>query len=428
MIGSFDETRREVTIIGAGIAGMVAAYALDKKGYRVTLMEKSERAGGLISTKRNEYGMAEAAAHSFLATPVVEEFCHDLGVELTEIRKTARARFILRDGKLRKFPLSIVEAARTFSRALSSRSLPDAASLNLEAWADRHLGRAALDYVLTPFVGGIYGAQPSELGVAAAFPELIVPQGSTLIGALLKKSLNGNSNGNGHNPKSKKRMVAPKEGMGALLARLSERLEQRLGDRLQLGVDVENIPDAPNLMIAAPAHGAAKLLAHASPSLSAQLLKIRYTPLLSVTAFVRRDSFTKPLEGTGVLIPQREGRKSLGILFNSSSFEGRVKDEARHASFTLMFGGSAHSEWPRRSDEEIARAVTSELEEILGIKGEPLHLVINRWPRAIPQYSVELPEIWQHARATWCSKPGRLLFGNYTGQVSLRGMIETALA
>ncbi|HEV2765761.1 MAG TPA: hypothetical protein VGV38_22440 [Pyrinomonadaceae bacterium] len=34
--------------------------------------------------------------------------------------------------------------------------------------------------------------------------------------------------------------------------------------------------------------------------------------------------------------------------------------------------------------------------------------------------------LWQLARETWCATPGRLLFGNYTGQVSLRGMIEKA--
>ncbi|MFL6210415.1 MAG: hypothetical protein ACJ74W_16280 [Pyrinomonadaceae bacterium] len=34
---------------------------------------------------------------------------------------------------------------------------------------------------------------------------------------------------------------------------------------------------------------------------------------------------------------------------------------------------------------------------------------------------------WQTAQAAWCATPGRILFGNYTGQVSLRGMIERAL-
>ena len=50
LIGTLDRRYREVTIVGAGIAGMLAAYALDKRGYCVTLLEENQRAGGLIQT------------------------------------------------------------------------------------------------------------------------------------------------------------------------------------------------------------------------------------------------------------------------------------------------------------------------------------------------------------------------------------------
>ncbi|HEX8070457.1 MAG TPA: FAD/NAD(P)-binding protein [Pyrinomonadaceae bacterium] len=91
MIGTLDRTRREVTVVGAGIAGLLAAYALDRQGYEVTLLERAPRAGGLIRTRRSEYGLAEAAAHSLLVTPQVAEFCRELGVELVDVRKDARA-------------------------------------------------------------------------------------------------------------------------------------------------------------------------------------------------------------------------------------------------------------------------------------------------------------------------------------------------
>jgi len=121
MIGTLDTARREVTIIGAGVSGMLAAYALDKKGYRVTLVEEKAKAGGLIQTRRTAYGMAETAAHSLLATPEVFALCEELGVELAEVRRDSRARFIVRGGRLRKFPLSAGEAVRTFARAAFAR-------------------------------------------------------------------------------------------------------------------------------------------------------------------------------------------------------------------------------------------------------------------------------------------------------------------
>jgi protoporphyrinogen oxidase len=104
MLGTIDKAEREVTVVGAGISGLLAAHALNREGYRVTLFEERAHAGGLIQTKRTAYGIAEAAAHSLLTTPGVVRFCEDLGVELAEIRKDARARFIVRGGRPRKFP------------------------------------------------------------------------------------------------------------------------------------------------------------------------------------------------------------------------------------------------------------------------------------------------------------------------------------
>ncbi|HZM98224.1 MAG TPA: hypothetical protein VFB70_02470, partial [Pyrinomonadaceae bacterium] len=81
--------------------------------------------------------------------------------------------------------------------------------------------------------------------------------------------------------------------------------------------------------------------------------------------------------------------------------------------------------WLTATDEEIEAAIASELNILLGIQ-EILSVVIHRWPAALPQYGSDLPAVWQCARDTWCTTPGRMLFGNYTGQISLRGMIESA--
>ena len=440
MIGTLDETRREATVVGAGVAGMLAAYALDKKGYEVTLLEERANAGGLIQTVQTEYGIAERAAHSLLASGPVVEFCRELGVELAEVRGDSRARFIVRGGRLRKFPLGIGEAVGALGRAAFARARTDADSLDLDSWGRTHLGDAAVDYLLTPFVRGIYGTQPAELGVAAAFPTLSVAPGQSLLGAALGKAfkrraksgnVSGASNGvaNGAAVKKRresKRMVAPRYGMADLISRLERRLEERLGGRFRRGGRVEEIPDAPNVILATPAYAAARLLQPTAPGLSRVLAEVRYTPIVSVTAFVPVESLTRPVKGVGALVPEKERRQALGILFTSSSFEGRVKDESRYASFTVLLGGSTQPHWANASDAEIEHAVRGELKALLGIRGEPARLVISRWPHAIPQYSVSLPAVWRLARETWCATTGHLLCGNYTGQVSLRGMIEEA--
>jgi oxygen-dependent protoporphyrinogen oxidase len=426
VIGTLDQRYREATIVGAGVAGMLAAYALDKRGYRVTLLEQNQRAGGLIQTTKTDCGIAESAAHSLIATETVRELCRDLGVELIAPHKEARAKYIVRDGQLRRFPLTLGETLSTIRHATFARSptepttgATNEATPDLESWALRHLGKAALDYLLTPFVRGIYGVQPAELGVGTAFPFLKLPAGKTLLGAAFAKQRNRPSK------KQTKHRAAPRFGMGDLVGHLERRLEQRLGSRFRKGSQIDYLPNAPNLIIATPAHAAATLVESAAAPLAEKLGSVRYTPIVSVTTFVDQRDFTHPVNGVGVLMPAREATNSLGILFNSSSFANRVQDEGRLASFTVMLGGTAHPEWLDASDAEIQQAIKFELSALLGIRA-PHCTVIHRWPAALPQYSVDLAQVWQKARDSWCLIPGRMLFGNYTGQISLRGMIETA--
>ena len=418
MIGRLNPTRKEVTVVGAGIAGMLAAHSLDKVGYRVTLIEGDKRAGGLIKTTNTPYGIAESAAHSLIATGAVRELCSELGVKLIEPRKESNAKFIVRNGKLRRFPLGITEAVTTLRRAAFVRSA-GATQQDLDSWARRHLGSAALDYLLTPFVRGIYGVQPADLGVTAAYPSLNIPRGKTLIGTMLSKKRKSSAK------QEKKIRMAPEFGMGDLVVKLEQHLEGKLGSRFRKSEMLTTLPDAANVILATPAYAAASIIEDAAPQLSATLRSVKYTPIVSVTVFVARDAFDHPVHGTGALMPACENRKSLGILFNSSSFDYRVADDSQFASFTVMMGGTSQQHWLHASDDEIRQAIKLELAELLGIR-EPAAVKIHRWPRALPQYSATLPEVWQQARDGWCAKPGRMLFGNYTGQISLRGMIETA--
>ncbi|PWT88541.1 MAG: protoporphyrinogen oxidase [Blastocatellia bacterium] len=420
MIGTLNHNSKEVTIIGAGISGLLTAYYLDRRGYRVTLLEQKQRAGGLIKTSYSDYGMAESAAHSLIATPPVVELCKDLGVELIEPKKESKAKYIVRDGKLRRFPLTVGEVATTASRAAFVRST-NGNGQTLDEWGRKHLGNAAVEYLLTPFVRGIYGVQPEQLSVAAAYPSLSVPPGQTLLSSMMKKQKQRSRK------KEAKKRVAPRFGMGHLVSCLSSRLDATLGPRFQTGHSVKVLPDAANLILTTPAYAAANLIEPESVELAQSLRTVRYTPIVSVTVFVNRKDFTRAVEGVGALVPACENRKCLGILFNSSSFADRVNDESNVASFTVMMGGTTQIEWLDADNEMIWSTVQSELLSLLGIR-EVLDLVIHRWPQALPQYSVDLPKVWQTAKETWCATPGRMLFGNYTGQISLRGMIESSAA
>lgn len=429
MIGTLDPTDKKVTVIGAGIAGLLAAYQLDKAGWEVTLLEASSRAGGLIRTKITPFGMAESAAHSFLASPKVLELCTDLNVPLVSVKKTGRSKYILRDGKFRRMPLGLVEIfltiCRLFKSNLKSGQTAEtfSAQLNLQTladWAKLHLGDSALDYLLNPFVRGIYGSEPEDLCISAVFPSLVCAPGESLFKTLF--SIRRERSGR----KSKNKMMAPKEGMDSLTKAIEHHLEKRLGHRFQKGVQIKEIPMTSNVVICTPAHESAKLLAQTDPSLSESLRQIPYTSLISTTVFIPKTD-NRP-HGVGILIPRKEQRKILGILFNSDAFEGRVNNEhvKNTESFTVIMRNPSNlsSENIHSSLFDPRTIIEFELKSLLGVQASPLHFEINHWSQAIPQYGPALLQAWNQAKAGWCSQPGRVLFGNYTGEVSLRGMIE----
>src|SRR6476620_11483031 len=117
MIGQLDPQKKEVTVIGAGIAGLLSAYQLDRKGYEVTLVEQSHQLGGLIQTQDTPWGISESAAHSLLVTESMQNFFQEIGFELVPVRADSKARYIMREGKLRRFPLSVGESLRALTRA-----------------------------------------------------------------------------------------------------------------------------------------------------------------------------------------------------------------------------------------------------------------------------------------------------------------------
>jgi renalase len=72
---------KQVIIIGAGIAGLMAARTLKQQGYAVTVLDKGQSVGGRMATRRLSQGQADTGAQFFTArTPEfqaqIEQWIH----------------------------------------------------------------------------------------------------------------------------------------------------------------------------------------------------------------------------------------------------------------------------------------------------------------------------------------------------------------
>jgi oxygen-dependent protoporphyrinogen oxidase len=432
MLGTLNANSKEVLILGGGFSGLLSAWHLAHLGWKVDLVEGNDRLGGLISTQADELGLTEAAAHSFLVTESVRDFCEQLKVPLVSIRKNSRSRYIVRNGKPRRFPLRWFELLDLVGSVLSKRAdanhSDQADDLTVQQWADYYLGKPALEYLLNPMIRGIYAARPSELEVRTAFPKLNLSEGESVFALPRKRKSRTPSSG------GRAQMMAPAFGMQSIIDAMIRDLRANPSVTLRTQMKVSSLEDfqGPNLIVTLPAYSLSRIFAVDSQLEEASACaRVNYAPLISVTAFVKTAAFDRLPRGVGTLVPEFEelnGWKALGVLYNSASFPNRVKDESKIASFTLMFGGTAHPEHFSWDEDELRSEVIKTLERIFDSDRVGQNLIAikaQRWGQAIPVHDRELRVARETLARTFCAKPGRVVFGNWTGEVSLRGMMET---
>ena len=220
-------------------------------------------------------------------------------------------------------------------------------------------------------------------------------------------------------------MMVPRDGMQSLVTSLSEALK----DDIILHSSIQSLSElkSPNIILTTPTQSLASLIESADP-VSANLLRaVSYSPLVTVTVHYHRSHFRKaPPSGVGVLIPRNEGFRILGVLFNSSAFNNRVQSKD-YVSMTVMLGGTTDPEALQLTDSAVQAIINDELERLIGTTQNLTHLCRTNWSHAIPIYSLALAQAQKSLKEGFCSKPGLVVFNNYSKDVSIRGMIETLI-
>ena len=76
----------KVVIVGAGMAGLTAAAYLARKNYKVLLIEKNNRCGGLLHTFENAGFFFDSGPRAFVNSGIVKPMLKDLGIDWEFIR------------------------------------------------------------------------------------------------------------------------------------------------------------------------------------------------------------------------------------------------------------------------------------------------------------------------------------------------------
>src|SRR2546421_4836759 len=389
-----------ITVVGAGFSGLVTAYFLTKHGFKVRIIEKSDRAGGLIKSIRTEHGVVETAANGLLSSARLEAMCADIGVPLIATRREARKRFIYR-GKPKQLPLragDLIALSRRF--AVNAVRLRPRPLETISDWGMRVLGRGATDYLLIPALGGIYAGDPNRLSASLIFGKANLPD-HLQTNRPAKGKLRGT--------------VSPPSGMQQLIDGLRDYLEN--ADSEFIFNHDEKASARQPMVVCLSASSAARHLWETGPEISNALRQIEMLSLATVTCFYGPDA--AKLNGFGCLFPRDQGFRARGVLFNTSIFAGRGPAHAE----TWIFGGALDTEVVNLSDKAFAEIIADERERFFRTHNEPLDVRITRWPKALPHYSIELEKVL----TTLPPPPQNVaLVGNYLGRIGLAKILERA--
>jgi protoporphyrinogen/coproporphyrinogen III oxidase len=433
-----------IAIIGGGLSGLSAAFALEKQkgrgaGLEYIIFESSPRFGGVIQTERVDDCVVEAGPDSFLTEKSwATDFCGELGLsdQLIGSNDVQRKTYILVKGRLVTLPDGLMfmiptKIAPAFFSPLFSwptklrmirewfyRPVHATEDSTVAEFVQRHYGREMVERLADPLLAGVYGGSADELSVRSVLPrfaEIEAKQGSLARGmiAARKRQASGSA---------RPLFTSLKDGMqqmvDALLTRIpaSSRRANTAVDTVQpesgkwLVVSSGRTEEFDAVIIATPAFTAAEMLAYGNAELAAELSGIRYSS--SVTAILSFDEKIRAMlpAGFGFLVPRSEGRRMLAATFVHNKFTHRAPEN--RALIRCFLGGTRDDGILQCSENEILRIVQRELREILGITAEPLFNRIYKWKRAMAQYGPGHGDRVERIKTVVTGLPGLALAGN----------------
>ncbi|MCS7184848.1 MAG: protoporphyrinogen oxidase [bacterium] len=362
----------KVAVIGAGISGLSIAYFLKKKGYEVEVYEKNSKAGGrIVSNKENGF-LYETGPQTFLMNEFLSKFINEIGLdeELIFASPQTKNRYILKNNELIPLPLNPKDflKSKLISFKGKVRVLAEIFKKNIpETVSDfftYRFGREVLDYIVEPFISGIFAGDPDKLVVKYAFPE--VYSLAKKYGSLLKAAKNFKPSG---------KLFSFKNGSATLINRLVS-----LVGNIKFNSEIKSIKEveASKYVFSIPAYDLNNIL-----NLD---INIEYADVVVIALGFKREDVSHTLDGFGFLIPRVEKKFLLGCLFSSSIFPYRAPEGS--VLLTAYAGGSRNKGVIELSSEVILSLTLDELGKILGIKSEPVFVRVVKIKNAIPQYEI----------------------------------------
>jgi oxygen-dependent protoporphyrinogen oxidase len=285
---------------------------------------------------------------------------------------------------------------------------------------------------------GVYAGDPSYLVTKYALPKLYNLEQSygSFIGGSLRKSFKKKT-------EAEKKVTRKIFTIVGGLGKLTNTLYQKIGtEKFELGataVQIKklekgfkiNLTDSKNqsleftsakVITTIPAFNLHEALPFVGEKLVAKVQNVYYAPVVEV-AIGFNEWKGIPLDGFGGLIPYKEDRNLLGVMYMSSLFENRAPKGG--ALISVFIGGARKPGLTQLSDDEIKALVKREFKELMGVSDFNPDLFELSWHlRAIPQYGKESKERFEAVDVIQNTHKGLLIGGNLQGGIGMADRVK----
>jgi oxygen-dependent protoporphyrinogen oxidase len=376
----------------------------------------------------------ETGPESWLASkPWAEELAREVGLgdQVTGSNDARRRTYVVRGGNFVPLPEGLQLVAPTkllpvvktdlFSWPTKLRmgaeifrnpkEMPDRP---VSAFVADHFGPEAVDYLAEPLLAGVYGGSPDALSAASVLPKFVEYEqryGSVVVGALRE----------GGKRTGESVFKSLRDGMGTLITTLRERVST-------MPACVESIRRAESwqvyaagqwhefdrIVLCCGANRAAPLMAPLDPAASELLASIPYSGSAIWTFGYRTEDVPRRLDAFGFLVPKRERNTIMACTWVATKWLGRVP---QGLAVLRCFS----------TDLDVGElAMREDLQRLMGISAEPVFTLHNRWPDAMPQYTVGHTARVAEMEARVAGIPGLHFAGNAWHGIGLPDCVRSA--
>ncbi|MDO5498133.1 MAG: protoporphyrinogen oxidase [Propionibacteriaceae bacterium] len=457
-------------VVGAGLAGLVAARELSKQGHQVTVLEAAERVGGQIHTiEWHGLPVDTGAEAMFLGAPLLPRLIDEVGLTDQLVRPTPGTSWLRTKRGLTKLPEGVGPTGPTKlkpvlkSRLLSPFALARAGmepvlarrkitgDISVGDFVTRRFGRAVTETFVDPLLGNLHAGDIDRLSLVSTAPQLLpaAREGRSLV--FKKKSSGpgapggpggpgtpGGSGGPGGAPGSPP--LSPFASFPTGIQTLTDAIAQDLTiqtnasvralRRTSEGWDITTDSDtftAERLVLAVPAQVAAALLEPTVPGITEDLTAGRTADVATILlAYPKAAGETPALrDGNGILL-----RSSAGRLLKASTFLSRKWTHLRSDDVFLVRASAGRAGVDALSlvdDTNLVKRVHRELAELTDLDHRPLDSLVARWPGSYPQLEVGHAVRMAKIRDTLSAHPVQLVGGPYDG-LGMPSVVRSALA